>query len=115
VTLKDGDGHTNPLADRTNPEMRYFKRHWSEDAGELCADWGGATYFFEVDDDASVMRQIQVFDNGNCLLHDLEHLEDQYGRLAVEPLNIPDFEPFAISDSEFEQHWRTDAALNWNA
>lgn len=85
--------------------MRYFKRYWDESTGDDLTDsWGNSWFYFETDDELNVIRQIQLFENGQALKYDPEYLEDKLGGLAEVPLD-DEFFPFAIEASEFEWVW----------
>jgi hypothetical protein len=85
--------------------MQYFKRAWLEPADLLNPDWGTVTYYFETDDALNVLRQCEVFENGNVLVYDGGHLDDEFGGLTDQPLDH-EFLPFAIEASEFEDAWQ---------
>lgn len=85
--------------------MRYFKRHWAEDRGDEYADWGTATYYFEVAPDGSPERQMEVYANGQVLQYDQQHVQDGFGKLADQPLPMDEFAPFEIGGQEFEHAW----------
>ena len=80
---------------------RYFRRRWNEDPGFEIAGWGASDWLFETDEDGRVVRQVEVFENGNVLLYDASHDEDAYGGLSVEPLDLMDFAPFEITADTF--------------
>jgi hypothetical protein len=86
---------------------RYFKRRWTESRGDSHDAWGSAVYFFETDDTLVPLRQIELYDSGQCLLYDAEHQEDQYGMLTSEALSAWDEPPdrYEIEAAEFEHHW----------
>ena len=84
----------------------YFKRDWDETTGEPLTDsWGTSTYYFETTDLGEVLRQIQVFSNGQKLKYDTTKLEDQYGGLSDIPLDLEEFEKFRIAKDDFEKPW----------
>ena len=91
---------------------RYFRRYWDENAGGLCAGWGGSHFFFEVHPDGYVARQIELFDNGNRLLYDETSDEDEYGGRSTVSLDFDEYEPFSIDRAEFVNHWQPSAAVN---
>jgi len=89
--------------------MNYYKRHWDETTGdELTDSWGTSTFFFETDFDNSVLRQLQVFENGKGLKYWEEFVGDAYGMLTDQPLDFEDFEQYRIDKNEFEKAWTTD-------
>ena len=85
--------------------MRYFKRHWEENRGDEYADWGAATYYFEVSSDGHPNRQMEVYENGKVLQYDKEHLGDSFGMLADQPLDLGEFASFEIKEDEFDSAW----------
>jgi hypothetical protein len=50
-----------------------------------------------------VKKQVEVYDNGNVLVYDEEHPEDEHGRLSLVPLSLDDFEEFEVDAAEFER------------
>ena len=85
--------------------MRYYKRHWDESRGDKYDHWGSATYFFEADDDGSVVRQVEIYQGGRILRYCEEHPKDDYGMLTDQPLDIGDFQAFEISQDQFDLAW----------
>jgi hypothetical protein len=86
----------------------YFKRHWSETTGEEPTEgWGKSTYYFETDIEGNVSKQIQIFENGNCLKYDTDYLEDKFGNLSEVTLDLSEFKEFQIDKVEFENIWET--------
>ena len=86
----------------------YFKRHWDETTGdELTDDWGTSDYYFETDDNGNVLRQIQIFANGNCLKYDLDYLDDKYGGLSEVSLDLSDFKEHRTNQAVFDQAWES--------
>ncbi len=85
---------------------QYFKRNWDETTGdELTDSWGTATYYFETDSDLNIIRQIQVFQNGQVLKYHQEFMEDEFGMLSDQQLDKDEFEEFSIDNSEFTDTW----------
>ncbi len=81
---------------------KYFKKFWDENTGEeLTNDWGNSTYYFETDENLNVLKQIQIFENGNVIKYDEINNEDEYGFLADQPLEIEEFENCEISEEKF--------------
>jgi hypothetical protein len=91
---------------------RYFRRHWNEDPGFELAGWGESVWLFEADDDGRVVRQVEVFENGNVLSYDASHDEDECGGLSVEPLDLIEFAPFEITADTFAAAVATLSPLN---
>jgi hypothetical protein len=86
--------------------MFYYKRLWNETTGDPKTDnWGTSTYYLETDSDGNVTRQMQVFANGNILKYDENFVEDPFGFLADQPLDLEEFSDFKIMKEEFENDW----------
>lgn len=92
--------------------IRYFRRRWEETRGDDHSDWGCSLWLFEVEADMNVLRQIEVYDSGECLKYSQTHLEDEYGGLAEKPLDNEDWALYEISKEVFEQVWSTTKAMN---
>ncbi len=87
--------------------MNYYRRHWDETTGdELTNSWGTSTFYFETDNDDNIVRQIQLFENGKALKYDKENLDDDFGGLSDQPLDMEEFEEFKISQADFEKIWQ---------
>ncbi|QOW09874.1 hypothetical protein Q73A0000_05605 [Kaistella flava (ex Peng et al. 2021)] len=85
---------------------RYFKKFWEETTGEELTDsWGDSTYFFETDKNLNVIKQIQLFRNGKILKYDEQYLEDEFGGLADQQLEIAEFIDNEITEVEFLEIW----------
>jgi len=89
-------------------DKRYFRRPWPETTGAPLTDsWGTSVYYFETDIELSVLRQMEVFENGRVLKYDEEYVEDRYGGLSSVNLDAGDFSPFEISPETFEKQWES--------
>ena len=85
---------------------RYFKKSWEETTGEELTDsWGNSTCFFETDKNLNVVKQIQLFRNGKILKYDGQNLEDEFGSLADQPLEVIEFINNEITEAEFLEIW----------
>ena len=90
-----------------NPMTKqYYKRHFDEPRTEKSEIWGTCDYYFETNQDGEVLRQIEVYENGKTLKYDDEFIEDEFGFLADQPLDLFDFENFAITKTDFEFQWK---------
>jgi hypothetical protein len=86
----------------------YFCRAWEETTGDpLTDDWGTSIWHFETDDQLNVLRQMQIFANGQTLKYDADYLEDQYGKLSETAIDAEDFARYAINSEVFEDQWRS--------
>ncbi|TWI79337.1 hypothetical protein IQ13_3741 [Lacibacter cauensis] len=86
--------------------FNYFKRFWDESTGDPLTDsWGTSTYYFETDSNGEVLRQIEVYENGKVLKYDQNNVEDEYGALSNNTLDVDEFKDFKIEKTEFEEVW----------
>jgi hypothetical protein len=85
--------------------VRYYRRKWGESRGDKYDHWGPASYFFETDDDGSVVRQVEVYEGGQILRYNQKHAADAYGMLSDQPIDIKQFQPFETGKEEFERAW----------
>ncbi|MEI9895843.1 MAG: hypothetical protein WDN28_18705 [Chthoniobacter sp.] len=92
--------------------MLYYEGRWNENRGDEFASWGGSDWYFEVQPDGIVVRQMEVYDSGSVLQYDAEHLEDHYGMLADQPFDAETFPGSAITREEFEHAWSTNSPTN---
>ena len=92
--------------------MKFFKHRWEELRGDEYDNWGASTWYFETGDDFWPTRQIEMYDNGNALLYDQQHDDDDYGGLSEVALFADDFAPFEITQQEFEQAWNNAKPVN---
>ncbi|MFC0518772.1 DUF6881 domain-containing protein [Mucilaginibacter angelicae] len=88
-----------------NKAMKYYKRNWDELRGDEFDFWGTSTWYFECDEDDYVLRQMEIYANGNVLKYDESYQEDKYGGLAEGPLDSEEFAEFEITKDEFERVW----------
>jgi hypothetical protein len=83
----------------------YVKQHWNELRGDEHDLWGTSWWYFEIDDEGSVLRQIEQYESGMCLRYGEQNPVDEFGQLAQKPLDLsmPGYD--AISPQEFEAIW----------
>ncbi|AUC75654.1 hypothetical protein [Olleya sp. Bg11-27] len=86
--------------------MKYFKRHWDENRGDQYEIWGKSVWFFETGNNGEVLRQIEVYENGKILKYDNQNLEDEFGGLSDQNLDLSEFENYSIDKDEFENKWK---------
>ncbi|RCJ27090.1 hypothetical protein A6770_02710 [Nostoc minutum NIES-26] len=91
---------------------KYCKWFWDESLGGEYDAWGTSTYFMEVSADLCPVRQIEVYENGNVLFYDGNHVADNFGMLCDKPLVEEDIREFGISKAEFDQVWNTRTPMN---
>ncbi|QZN86221.1 hypothetical protein [Cellulomonas sp. C5510] len=95
---------------------RWFRRRWDERRGDAFDAWGGAIYYFEVDDDGVPTRQIEVYDAGPLLQYGPGCEEDALGQLAQGPRDRDeDWSEWAISREEFQAEWDRGESVLWSA
>jgi hypothetical protein len=85
--------------------MHYYQRRWDEDRGDEYAAWGCSDWYFEAAPDGTVVRQMEVYDNGAALQYHANHIEDTYGGLSEAALDHVEFSAFAIAREDFEAAW----------
>jgi hypothetical protein len=85
--------------------MGYFKRYWDEPRGDAHDAWGCSWWYFETDAAGVVSRQIEVYDHGPTLRYHVGRLNDEFGGLADQPLDLREFAGFRIGAEEFERVW----------
>jgi hypothetical protein len=90
----------------------YFKRRWDESRGDEFDAWGCSIWVFETDDEFWPVRQIEIYDGGQVLFYDREHLDDGHGGLGDQPLDPEESEECRISAAEFEHEWSTRKTTN---
>lgn len=85
--------------------MKYFKRNWDETRGDEFDNWGTSIWYFETDNSGLPTKQIEVYQNGKVLKYDQLKLEDEFGRLGDQELDLNVFSEFEITKLEFEKIW----------
>ena len=83
----------------------YVKRHWNDLRGDEYDAWGTSWWYFEVDDEGGVLRQIEQYDSGVRLCYGEQHIEDEFGGLSQVPLDLSESGYTAISSHDFEAAW----------
>ncbi len=84
----------------------YLRRRWSEPRGDRYSSWGESWWYFEIGSDGTVLRQIEQYDSGVVLRYSKDHIEDQYGALADQQLDLYEPEWQTIDRAEFQRHWQ---------
>ena len=91
--------------------MRYYQYSWDETRDDHSDPWGTSVYLFEVESSGYVIRQIELYANGNILKYSYDHEADAYGMLAAQP-----FDPVGCEDIEqaaFYQIWNGRRSINY--
>ena len=86
--------------------MKYFKRRWEECRADRHAAWGHSWWFFETDEDGTVLRQIEVYDSGPTMRYHDQNPEDSDGMLAAHRLQLAEFQGHEITQDEFLEKWK---------
>jgi len=91
----------------------YVKAYWDESRGDEFDHWGNTMYYFELDDDFYPTRQIQIYDNGNSLKYSRTHyLDDRYGMLSDQPLELDEMPCEKLSPEEFQNMWEKSGVID---
>ncbi len=85
--------------------MKYFKRNWDETRGDGFDNWGTSIWYFETDLSGLPTKQIEVYQNGRVMKYDQSKVEDEFGGLGYQELDLDEFSQFEISESEFKKVW----------
>jgi len=85
---------------------KYYKRSWEETRGNEYEKWGKSIWYFEIDNEGYAMRQIEKYENGKKLKYDLKNIEDEFGGLADQLIDLEEFVNFEITKDEFEEQWK---------
>ena len=86
--------------------MKYFKRNWNETRGDQYDNWGKSIWLFETNNNGEVLRQIEVYENGKVLKYDNQNIEDEFGGLTDQNLDLIEFENYSIDKEKFENKWK---------
>ena len=93
-------------------ERRWFNRQGGGARGDPYDAWGPATYFFEIDESAHPVRNLEVSAGGQRLRYRNGHRHDAFGMLSDQPRGLDDFAPYETDSSEFDAEWSTGPATN---
>ena len=85
--------------------MNYYKRNWEETRGDDFDNWGKSVWYFETENSGLPTKQIEVYENGKVLKYNQTKLEDKFGRLGDQELDLAEFSQFEITKQEFEKIW----------
>lgn len=85
--------------------MKYYRAFWSETRGGEYNHWGTSNWYFELDLENYPNRQIEIYENGQKLKYHIGHLDDEFGGLADQPIDLEEMNGIEISKSDFEAVW----------
>ena len=85
---------------------RYYKFEWNESRGDEFDSWGTSIWFVEIDDEGYPIKQVEKYKNGKVLKYDNNNIEDKYGGLGDQAIDLNEFEGFAITEQEFKNEWK---------
>ena len=72
----------------------------------LCSLAKYTHWYFEIDEKGYPNRQIEKYDNGKVLKYDLENMEDEFGGLGDQIIEIEEFSEFEITKEKFTREWK---------
>lgn len=85
--------------------MTYYKIKWDELRGDEYDSWGTSIWYLELNNQHYPLRQIEVYENGKRLKYNVAHINDSFGGLGDQLINIYDLDTYELSSTEFEKHW----------
>lgn len=85
--------------------MKYYKYKWNELRGDQFDNWGFSIWYFEIGKDDFPNRQIEIYENGKVLKYSQENLDDKYGGLGDQKLDLSEFDGIECEKTEFENNW----------
>jgi len=91
--------------------LRHVKRRWNETRGDRHDSFGASWWYFEIDNECNVIRQVEQYDDGPILGYNARNSHDEFGGLSTQPLASALLDYDFITDGEFAQLWecRTNA------
>ena len=85
---------------------RFYRRPWHETRGDQYDSWGPSTWYFEVDGDGRITRQVECYAHGPNLRYSEDWPEDEYGALGEGAVDeLEDWAPWVIAKAEFDEVW----------
>ncbi len=83
----------------------YIKRKWNETRGDEYDHWGNSIWYFEIDNNGNVKRQVEEYSIGIRIRYDTKFSSDRYGMLSDVELDLSDNEFKSIPVAEFNNIW----------
>lgn len=94
--------------------MKYYKFVTEEHMQEI--DTGPMTAYYEMNDEKTYTRSMEVYQNGQSLSYDLDHPADDYGILPDQDFDLDLAREFGelteISAADFENAWKGNKPIN---
>lgn len=87
--------------------MTYYSKDWPDARSDQYAHWGSSRWYFETREDGSVVRQVEVYENGPRLRYNESHPQNEFGRLAETRLDLNQFAECEITAEEFTAAWES--------
>ena len=84
----------------------YYRRLWHESRGDEHDAWGHSEWWFEVNDQEHVTRQMEIYATGPAKRYSVTQPEDEFGRLAGDSFGAAEWLPFRVEPADFESLWR---------
>ena len=84
----------------------YYKRKWDENREDEYGNWGKSVWYFEIDNEGYITRQIEKYENGKKLKYDSNNIENEFGGLADQPIDLEEFVNCKITTEEFNEQWK---------
>ena len=84
----------------------YYKRHFNEVRIEKSETWGTCIYYLESNQKGEILRQIEIYDNGKRLKYSEDSIEDEFGFLADQKIDLSEFEEYTTDKNDFENQWK---------
>ena len=85
--------------------MKYYKRNWEETRGDEFDNWEKSIWYFETENFGLPTKQVEVYGNGKILKYDQTKLEDEFGKLGDQEIDLDEFSKFEITELEFKKVW----------
>jgi len=91
--------------------LRHVKRRWNETRGDRHDSFGASWWYFEIDNQCNVIRQVEQYDDGPILGYNARKSNDEFGGISTQPLEPALLGYDFITETEFGQLWerRTNA------
>lgn len=85
--------------------MNFYKRRDEDPRDDEYEHWGTSVWYYQVNDDRRIERQLVTYECGVVLAYDMAHVEDEYGMLGEPLLDAQEWKMYETPASEFESQW----------